>query len=354
MSIEPVLPPEQKLSPNDYASGQDVRWCPGCGDYAILAQMKKILSQLGLPREKLVFVSGIGCSSRFPYYMNTFGIHSIHGRAPAVATGLKTTRPELSVWVITGDGDGLSIGGNHLLHCIRRNLDVNIILFNNRIYGLTKGQYSPTSPLGKVTKSTPAGSIDNPLHILSVAIGCEATFVARTVDVNQQHLGMVLRRAAEHRGTSFVEVYQNCIVFNDGAFEYATDRQLRSEHTLELEHGKPLVFGKNREKGIRLRGLEPEIVTLGGDVTPQDLLVHDEKATQPSLAYLLSRMHYPEFPEPIGVFRAVDRPKYDELLNQQIEEAIRARGPGDLDSLFNSGETWDVGKPEGGGAGEPR
>jgi len=354
MTTDPLLPPEQKLSPNDYASGQEVRWCPGCGDYAILAQMKKILSQLGLPREKLVFISGIGCSSRFPYYLNTYGIHSIHGRAPAVATGLKTTRPDLSVWVITGDGDGLSIGGNHLLHCIRRNLDVNVILFNNRIYGLTKGQYSPTSPLGKVTKSTPAGSIDNPLHILSVAIGCEATFVARTVDVNQQHLGMVLRRAAEHRGTSFVEVYQNCIVFNDGAFEYATDRQLRSEHTLELEHGKPLVFGKDREKGIRLRGLDPEIVTLGGGVTEQDLLVHDEKATQPSLAYLLSRMHYPEFPEPIGVFRAVDRPKYDELLNQQIEEAIRARGPGNLDSLFHSGETWEVGKPEGGDAGEPR
>jgi len=345
MTAEPVLPLE-KLSPNDYASGQEVRWCPGCGDYAILAQMKKILSQLGLPREKLVLISGIGCSSRFPYYMNTYGIHSIHGRAPAVATGLKTTRPDLSVWVITGDGDGLSIGGNHLLHCMRRNLDVNVILFNNRIYGLTKGQYSPTSPLGKVTKSTPAGSIDNPLHILSVAIGCEATFVARTVDVNQQHLGMVLRRAAEHRGTSFVEVYQNCIVFNDGAFEYATDRQLRSEHTLELEHGKPLVFGKDREKGIRLRGLDPEIVTLGSGVTEQDLLVHDEKATQPSLAYLLSRMHYPEFPEPIGVFRAVDRPKYDELLNQQIEEAIRARGPGNLDSLFHSGETWEVGTSE--------
>jgi len=341
------VPPPDKLSAGDYASGQEVRWCPGCGDYAVLAQMKKVLSGLGIPREKLVFVSGIGCSSRFPYYLNTYGIHSIHGRAPAIATGLKTVLPDLSVWVITGDGDGLSIGGNHLLHCIRRNLDINIILFNNRIYGLTKGQYSPTSPLGKVTKSTPLGSIDNPLHILSVAIGCEATFVARTVDVNQQHLGMVLQRAAEHRGTSFVEVYQNCVVFYDGAFEYAADRQLRSEHTLDLEHGKPLIFGKNRDKGIRLNGMDPEIVTLGDGITEKDLLVHDEKAAQPSLAYLLSRMHYPDFPEPMGVFRAVDRPKYDERLNEQVKEAIRTQGPGDMDALLNSGDTWVVAKSEG-------
>jgi 2-oxoglutarate ferredoxin oxidoreductase subunit beta len=333
---------EAKPSRKDFTSDQDVRWCPGCGDYAILAQMKKVFASLGIPREKLVFISGIGCSSRFPYYLETYGIHSIHGRAPAVATGLKATRPDLSLWVITGDGDGLSIGGNHLIHCIRRNLDVNIILFNNRIYGLTKGQYSPTSPLGTVTKSTPMGTIANPLHILSVAIGCEATFVARTIDVHQQHLGMVLRRAAEHRGTSFVEVYQNCVVFYDGAFGYATGRELRSQHTLELEHGKPLVFGKNRDKGIRLNGLEPEVVTLGGGITEKDLLVHDEKATQPSLAYLLSRMHYPDFPEPIGVFRAVDRPKYDDLLNAQVQEAIRTQGPGDLDALFHSGETWTV------------
>jgi len=319
-----------------------VRWCPGCGDYGILASMKKVLSTLGIPREKLVFISGIGCSSRFPYYLNTYGIHSIHGRAPAVATGLKVVRPDLSVWVITGDGDGLSIGGNHLLHAMRRNLDVNIILFNNRIYGLTKGQYSPTSPLGTVTKSTPMGSIANPLHILSVAIGCEATFVARTVDVHTKHLAMVLQRAAEHRGTSFVEVYQNCVVFADGAFGYATDRETRSDTTLELEHGKPLVFGKNREKGIRLNGLEPEVVTLGNGVTEADLLVHDERAPQPSLAYLLSRMHNPQFPEPIGVFRAVDRPKYDEQLNAQVQKAIESQGPGDLDELFRSGETWTV------------
>lgn len=336
-----LLTPE-KRSASDYASSQDVRWCPGCGDYAILAQMKKVLAAIGTPREKLVFISGIGCSSRFPYYMNTYGMHSIHGRAPAVATGLKTTRPDLSVWVVTGDGDGLSIGGNHLLHCIRRNLDINIILFNNRIYGLTKGQYSPTSPLGQITKSTPAGSIDNPLNILSVAIGAEATFVARTVDVNQQHLAMTLQRAAEHRGTSFVEVYQNCVVFNDGAFDYATDRQVRDENMLLLEHGKPLVFGKNRDKGIRLVGMAPEVVMLTNGVSESDLLVHDEKAVEPSLAYLLSRMRYPEFPEPIGVFRAVDRPKYDEMLNRQIDEAIRVKGPGDLDSLFAAGETWTV------------
>jgi len=334
--------PAPSLSPNDYASGQDVRWCPGCGDYAILNAMKKTLSALGIPREKLVFISGIGCSSRFPYYMNTYGMHSIHGRAPAVATGLKVMRPDLSVWVITGDGDALSIGGNHLIHALRRNLDINIVLFNNRIYGLTKGQYSPTSRVGHVTKSTPMGAIDNPLHILSVAIGCEAAFVARTIDVNTKHLSMVLQRAAEHRGTSFVEVYQNCVVFHDGAFEYATSRETRAETTLELEHGRPLVFGANREKGIRLRGLEPEVVTLGNGVTEADLLVHDEKTQQPSLAYLLSRMHYPEFPEPIGVFRAVQRPIYDEQLNVQLDTARQKDGPGDLDRLFSSGEPWTV------------
>jgi len=339
MSIDTTLP---VLTPADFASDQDVRWCPGCGDYSILAQMKKILPAIGVPREKTVFISGIGCSSRFPYYMNTYGIHSIHGRAPAVATGLKSVRPDLFVWVITGDGDGLSIGGNHLMHAIRRNLDINIILFNNRIYGLTKGQYSPTSPLGKVTKSTPMGAIDNPLHPLSSAIGAEATVVARTSDVHIKHLGMVLLRAAEHKGTSFVEVYQNCNVFNDGAYEYATDRETKFDTTVELEHNKPLIFGKNRDKGIRLHGMQPEIVDLGKGITEDDLLFHDEKAIDPSLAYLLSRMHYPEFPEPIGVFRAVERPVYDELLNNQIAEARKARGDGDLQKLFNSGETWSI------------
>jgi 2-oxoglutarate ferredoxin oxidoreductase subunit beta len=339
MSTQTSLP---VLTPNDYASDQDVRWCPGCGDYSILAQMKKVMASLGVSRENTVFVSGIGCSSRFPYYMNTYGLHSIHGRAPAVATGLKCVRPDLSVWVITGDGDGLSIGGNHLMHAIRRNLDVNIVLFNNQIYGLTKGQYSPTSPLGKVTKSTPSGSVDNPLYPLSIAIGCEATFVARSIDVNIKHLTMTLERAAAHRGTSFVEVYQNCNVFNDGAFNYATDRETKAQTTLELEHGKPLIFGKNRDKGIRLHGMQPEIVELSSGIKEDDLLFHDERAPEPSLAYLLSRMRYPEFPEPIGVFRAVDRPRYEERLNAQVDDAIAKRGAGDLAELFASADTWTV------------
>lgn len=330
------------LTAKDFESDQDVRWCPGCGDYSILAQMKKVMPTLGIPRENLVFISGIGCSSRFPYYMNTYGMHSIHGRAPAIATGLKSARPDLTVWVITGDGDGLSIGGNHLIHAIRRNLDINIVLFNNRIYGLTKGQYSPTSPLGKTTKSTPMGAIDNPLHPLSIAIGCEGTFVARTIDVNIKHLASTLKRAADHKGTAFVEVYQNCNVFNDGAWKYATDRDQKSDTTIQLEHGKPLIFGKNRDKGIRLNGLEPEVVELGKGIKEDDLLFHDEKSTEPSLAYMLTRMRYPEFPEPIGVFRAVDRPKYDEELNRQIEVARDTKGEGDLNQLYNSGETWTV------------
>ena len=330
------------LKPADFASDQDVRWCPGCGDYSILAQVKKVLPSLGIPREKMVFISGIGCSSRFPYYVNTYGMHSIHGRAPAVASGLKLVRPDLSVWVITGDGDALSIGGNHLMHAIRRNLDLNIILFNNRIYGLTKGQYSPTSILGQVTKSTPMGALDNPLSPISIAIGCEATFVARTIDVHIKHLEETLRRAAEHRGTSFVEVYQNCNVFNDGAFDYATSKDTKADTLLELEHGKPLVFGKNRDKGIRLNGMTPEVVELGKGISEDDLLFHDEKCAEPSLAYLLSRMRHPDYPEPIGVFRAVDRPRYDERVNEQISEAIKTRGSGDLQKLFSSGETWTV------------
>jgi 2-oxoglutarate ferredoxin oxidoreductase subunit beta len=340
MSVDLPLP---VLKPTDFASDQDVRWCPGCGDYAILAQMKKVMPLLGIPREKIVFISGIGCSSRFPYYMNTYGMHSIHGRAPAVATGLKAVRPDLHVWVITGDGDGLSIGGNHLMHAIRRNLDINIVLFNNRIYGLTKGQYSPTSPLGKKTKSTPMGAIDNPLHPLSIAIGCEATFVARSIDTEIKHLGEVLKRAAEHPGTAFVEVYQNCNVFNDGAWAYAKERETKADTTLELVHGKPLIFGKNRDKGIRLNGMEPEVVELGKGISEDDLLFHDEKAHEPSLAYLLSRMRYEDgYPEPIGVFRCVEKPQYDDMINDQIQQATNEKGAGDLDKLFRSGDTWDV------------
>jgi 2-oxoglutarate ferredoxin oxidoreductase subunit beta len=334
--------PLRTLTAKDLASDQEVRWCPGCGDYSILAQMKKALAPLGIPREKMVFVSGIGCSSRFPYYMNTYGFHSIHGRAPSLATGLKASRPDLSVWVITGDGDGLSIGGNHLIHAIRRNVDLKIVLFNNEIYGLTKGQYSPTSRVGTRTKSTPQGSIDNPLRPLSLAIGAEATFVARTVDVDIHHLSATLKRAAEHKGTAFVEVYQNCVIFNDGVFEYATDKNVKADTTLYLDHGKPLIFGKDRNKGIRLHGLDPEVVTLGSGINVDDLIIHDEKAQEPSLAYLLSRMVHPQFPECIGVFRAVERPTYDDMLNKQIEDVIKSKGRGKLDELFASDDTWVV------------
>jgi 2-oxoglutarate ferredoxin oxidoreductase subunit beta len=339
MSTATALP---TLTAKDLASDQEVRWCPGCGDYSILAQMKKALAPLGIAREKMVFISGIGCSSRFPYYMNTYGFHTIHGRAPTLATGLKACRPDLQVWVITGDGDGLSIGGNHLIHAIRRNVDLKIVLFNNEIYGLTKGQYSPTSRTGTRTKSSPLGSIDNPLRPLSVAIGAEATFVARTIDVDINHLTETLKRAAAHKGTAFIEIYQNCKIFNDGVFEYATDKSIKADNALFLEHGKPLVFGKDRNKGIRLHGLDPEVVTLGNGITADDLLIHDERAEEPSLAYLLSRMVYPRFPECIGVFRCVDRPTYDDLLNKQIEDSIKAKGRGKLEDLFASDDTWVV------------
>jgi 2-oxoglutarate ferredoxin oxidoreductase subunit beta len=340
MSTATPLP---TLSPKELSSDQEVRWCPGCGDYSILAQMKKALSTLGIPREKFAFVSGIGCSSRFPYYMNTYGFHSVHGRAPTVATGLKIARPDLSVWVITGDGDGLSIGGNHFLHAIRRNLDLKIILFNNEIYGLTKGQYSPTSRLGTRTKSSPLGSIEHPLRPISIAIGAEATFVARAIDVDIANLTETLRRAAAHKGTAFIEVYQNCNVFNDGVWEYATDKGVKSDNLLYLQHGKPMIFGKDRNKGIRLNGkLEPEVVTLGNGITPDDLLIHDEKAEEPTLAYLLSRMYHPEFPEPVGVYRAVEKPMYDQMVNKQVDDAIKAKGKGKYEDLFASEDTWVV------------
>jgi 2-oxoglutarate ferredoxin oxidoreductase subunit beta len=330
------------LTAKDLSTDQAVRWCPGCGDYSILAQMKKALAPLGMPQEKMVFVSGIGCSSRFPYYMNTYGFHSIHGRAPAVATGLKLARPDLQVWVITGDGDGLSIGGNHLIHAIRRNIDLKIILFNNEIYGLTKGQYSPTSRVGTRSKSTPLGSFENPLRPLSLAIGAEATFVARTVDVDILHLTETLKRAAAHKGTAFVEIYQNCVIFNDGVFDYASDKSVKADNLLYLEHGKPLIFGKDKNQGIRLNGLDPEVVALGGDVPMDDLLVHDEQAEEPSLAYLLSRMVHPEFPECLGVFRCVERPTYGEQVDAQVEAAVKAKGPGKLEELLAGDETWVV------------
>ncbi|HOW17957.1 MAG TPA: 2-oxoacid:ferredoxin oxidoreductase subunit beta [Phycisphaerae bacterium] len=330
------------LTPKDFASEQDPRWCPGCGDYSILAQVRKVLPTLGIPREKFVFVSGIGCSSRFPYYLNTYGIHGIHGRALPIATGVKCTRPDLSVWVITGDGDCLSIGGNHFIHAVRRNIDVKVLLFNNRIYGLTKGQYSPTSELGKKTKSSPYGVIDNPIGAISLALGAEASFVARSVDVDVKHLTYVLERAAAHRGTAFVEIYQDCNVFNHLAFEYATNRESKLDSVIYLEHGKPLIFGKNRDKGIRLRGMTLEVVTLGNGVREQDLLVHDESAAEPALAFALSRMRYPQFPEPLGVFRCVPRPSYDALMQEQVDAVIRQQGRGDLARLLDGGETWTV------------
>ena len=332
-----------QLTPKDFASDQEVRWCPRCGDYSILAQMKKVLPTLNIPRENIVFVSGIGCSSRFPYYMATYGMHTIHGRAPAVATGLKIARPDLQVWVITGDGDSLSIGGNHFMHMIRRNVNLKVVLFNNQIYGLTKGQYSPTSPKGQKTKSTPYGSLDAPLTPLSFAIGAAASFVARSVDVDIQHLCMVLERAAHHHGTALVEVYQDCNVFNNGAFEFASKKGTKEENCIYLEHGKPLIFGVNRDKGIRLNNLgQPEVVELGKGVSEDDLLFHDEYADDPSLAFLLANMRHPISPEPMGVLRAVERPTYDEAVNQQVADVTNKFGAGNLNDLFNSGDTWDV------------
>lgn len=339
MSAATALP---TLTPKDLTSDQEVRWCPGCGDYSILAQMKKALTTVGVPKEKMAFVSGIGCSSRFPYYMNTYGFHTIHGRAPTFATGLKLANPELQVWVVTGDGDGLSIGGNHTLHVLRRNVDVKVLLFNNEIYGLTKGQYSPTSRTGTKTKTSPTGSVERPMQPLTVALAAEATFVARTVDVDVQHLVATLQKAAAHKGTAFVEIYQNCKIFNDGVFEYATDKSTRPDHILYLEHGKPMIFGKDRTKGIRLNGLTPEVVEVGKDCGLDDLLIHDELSDEPTLATLLSRMTGPEFPEPVGVFRSVRRPTYEEQLGQLMTEAVAKKGPGTMADLFKAEDTWTV------------
>jgi len=330
------------LSRKDFVSDQEVRWCPGCGDYSILAQTQKVMPELGIPRENIVFISGIGCSSRLPYYMNTYGFHSIHGRAPTIASGLKASRPELSVWVVTGDGDALSIGGNHILHVLRRNMNLQIILHNNEIYGLTKGQYSPTSEFGKRTKSSPYGTIDRPLRPLSVAIGAEATFVARSLDSDAQTMQYVLERAYRHQGAAFVEVYQNCNIFNDGAFKDFAAKEVRADRTILLENGKPMIFGKERDKGLRLNGMTIEVVQLGGGVTEADLLVHDETRPDPTIAFLLSRMDWPEYPVPLGVFRAVDRPTYDDLMAKQIEQAVAAEGEGDLDEIFREGDTWTV------------
>lgn len=334
-----------KLSPKDFASDQEVRWCPGCGDYSILKQVQTVLPDLGRPKEEFVFISGIGCSSRFPYYMDTFGMHSIHGRATAIATGLKSTRPDLSVWVITGDGDSMSIGGNHFIHMLRRNPDLNVLLFNNQIYGLTKGQYSPTSEQGKVTKSTPMGSLDYPFNPIALCLGADATFVARTMDRDPKHQQAVIKKGYEHKGTSLIEIYQNCNVFNDGAFEIFTEKGSKKQQTLMMEHGKPLIFGENAQLGIKLDGFKPMVVNLT-DVSVDDLWIHDE--TDLVKATILSRFYDDpsvegHFPRPFGVFYVNNnKMPFDELFNNQINNAIESYGAGDLDKLIAGRETWVV------------
>ncbi|WP_445528202.1 2-oxoacid:ferredoxin oxidoreductase subunit beta [Streptomyces cyslabdanicus] len=343
LSLVPKAQARQSMK--DFKSDQEVRWCPGCGDYAILAAVQGFMPELGLARENIVFVSGIGCSSRFPYYLNTYGMHSIHGRAPAIATGLATSRRDLSVWVVTGDGDALSIGGNHLIHALRRNVNLKILLFNNRIYGLTKGQYSPTSEIGKITKSTPMGSLDAPFNPVSLAIGAEASFVARTIDSDRKHLTEVLRQAAAHPGTALIEIYQNCNIFNDGAFEALKDRQQAQEAVIRLEHGQPIRFGADRERGVVRDARTGDLSVV--DVTPDnesEILVHDAHAASPTTAFALSRLADPDtlHHTPIGVLRSVDRPVYDTAMADQLDEAIEQRGKGDLAALLAGGDTWTV------------
>jgi 2-oxoglutarate ferredoxin oxidoreductase subunit beta len=328
---------------HDWATDQEPRWCPGCGDYAILKAMQTFMPEVGIPPEKTVFVAGIGCSGRFVYHMNTYGVHGIHGRATALASGLATARPDLFVWVVTGDGDSLSIGGNHLIHALRRNVPIKILLFNNQIYGLTKGQYSPTSERGKVTKSTPFGALDHPFNPLALALGADATFVARTLDVDRAHLTDILRQAAAHQGTAFVEIYQNCNVFNDGAFDALTDKQSKTLNQIRLEHGRPIRFGPEGERGVVLSGDSgPEIVDVA-EVGEEALLVHDAHRTDPSLAFALAHVsERPTGPTPIGVFRAVERPVYGVAMQEQLAEAQTKLGPGDLETLLHSGDTWTV------------
>jgi len=333
------------LTAKDFATNQDVRWCPGCGDYSILAQAQKVMPNIGVPKENIVFISGIGCSSRFPYYMNTYGIHSIHGRATAIASGLKASRPELSVWIISGDGDGLSIGGNHTIHMLRRNFDVNFLLFNNQIYGLTKGQYSPTSEENKITKSTPWGSIDHPFNPLALAMGADASFVARSMDRDPKHLQTTLTRSHQHKGTSFVEIYQNCNIFNDGTFELFTEKATKADNTLFVEQGKPLLFGATQNKGIKLDGFKPVIVNLDEGASIDDVWVHDEKDFYK--AQILVRMFdnpnlEGHLPRPFGVFYDIDRPCYEDVMAYQIQEAIEKRGKGNLDKLLRGKEVWEI------------
>ena len=330
----------RKLTKKDFESDQDVRWCPGCGDYAILSAVQKTMPDLGIPRENIVYISGIGCSSRFPYYMNTYGFHTIHGRAPAIATGLKVARPDLKVFVVTGDGDGLSIGGNHMLHVLRRNVDLTILLFNNRIYGLTKGQYSPTSELGKVTKSTPMGSADRPVDPLSFALGCGATFVGRTVDRDIRHMEEMLRRAAAHKGTGFLEILQNCNVYNDLAWGPMYDKATKANIELRLEHGKPLLFGPpDDRKAVVMKGVQPTIVK-ASETPESDMWVHDEKSS--NAAKLLANLFFPDFPVPVGTLLDIEAPVYEATMLDQEKRAISERGPGDIAKLLTSGDTWKI------------
>jgi 2-oxoglutarate/2-oxoacid ferredoxin oxidoreductase subunit beta len=342
---ETLAAPQPQFTSRDLVTDQEVRWCPGCGDYSILKQVQTVVPELGIPRENIVFISGIGCSSRFPYYMETFGMHSIHGRATAIASGLKATRPELSVWIVSGDGDSMSIGGNHFIHILRRNFNVNLLLFNNEIYGLTKGQYSPTSEEGKITKSTPMGSIDHPFNPIALAMGADGTFVARSMDRDPVHLKDMLRRANLHKGTSFLEIYQNCNVFNDGTFEIFTEKSSKKDETLFVEHGKPLVFGATANKGIKLDGFKPIVVNLEEGHSADDLWVHDEKDRVK--AGILSRFFdrntdAPHYPRPFGVFYSEDRFCYEDALNEQVETAIRQKGKGDLDKLLRGREVWEI------------
>ena len=342
-SLALVPSTDEPQSAKEFKSDQEVRWCPGCGDYAILAAVQGFMPELGLKRENIVWVSGIGCSSRFPYYMNTFGLHTIHGRAPAIATGLSTSRADLSVWVVTGDGDALSIGGNHLIHAMRRNVNLKILLFNNRIYGLTKGQYSPTSEQGKVTKSTPMGSLDYPFNPVSLALGAEATFVARTMDSDRQHLTSVLRAAAEHDGTALVEIYQNCPIFNDGAFDALKDGVEKEQHIIRLEHGQPITFGRERENGV-IRAADGSIqVAAVAEVGLDNVLVHDAHAADPGLAFALSRLSNPDNLDqtPMGIFRSIERPTYDTLLRDQVAKS-KASGKADLAALIAGNDTWTI------------
>jgi 2-oxoglutarate ferredoxin oxidoreductase subunit beta len=333
----------EKLSRMDFVTDQSVKWCPGCGDYSILKQTQRVLPDLGIPRENFLFISGIGCSSRFPYYINTYGFHTIHGRAAAIASGAKLANPDLSVWIVTGDGDALSIGGNHTIHLMRRNLDINILLFNNRIYGLTKGQYSPTSELGKVTKSTPMGSLDRPFNPSSLALGSQATFVARSIDRSPKHMQEIIKKAHEHKGTSFVEIYQNCNIFNDGAYKNLTEKGIADDNVVELTHGQPMIFGKNKNLGIHLDCNTPKIIDLDkhSNVSIDDVLVHNEEDIV--IASMLSSFTYnEEFPTPIGVIYSVDEPIYEELLNDQIKLAIDKQGKGDIDSVLAGPNIWEV------------